>query len=326
MALTYSDLDSKTNVHIIPFLTDTVYKASPTFVRIKSKNNHKFEGGLKFRHPLTVFELNGGAFSRGGTFDTSYVTTDTALEGSIKYYYVNCTLYGTDAVLNRGPEAAIDLVKSKLANAAGKMAKLLATDMYLDGQGTNSATSQLDGFQGAFDNGSLYGSYLGIDRSDIVADATNCQGINGYVASLATGFTLKAVQKAYGSTWFGTQHVDLISSDQNSWDHFWNKLQPLQRIYDESSDVARAGFQAFKFNGSQVVVDQYAPSGEMYGINTDPENLLFIMSTLPRYQFGFTGWKTAQNTDDVAGQYLFAGNICVPASRFNFRLTAIPTA
>ena len=62
-----------------------------------------------------------------------------------KYYYVNATLYGTDNVLNRGPEAAMSYVESKLVNAAGKMAKLLATDMYLDGQGTNSTSIQLDG-------------------------------------------------------------------------------------------------------------------------------------------------------------------------------------
>lgn len=62
-----------------------------------------------------------------------------------KYYYVNATLYGTDNVLNRGPEAAMSYVESKLVNSAGKMAKLLATDMYLDGQGTNSSSIQLDG-------------------------------------------------------------------------------------------------------------------------------------------------------------------------------------
>lgn len=34
---------------------------------------------------------------------------------------------------------------AKLANAAGKMGKLIGTDLYLDGQGTNSSTLQIDG-------------------------------------------------------------------------------------------------------------------------------------------------------------------------------------
>lgn len=324
MALTYDDVNSKTQDFIIPKQADVVYKSSPVWVRFRTNNVHRYEGGNKIRHNIGYAELNGGAFARGGTFDTSYVQTDTALEVAPKFYYVNATLYGTDDVLNRGPEAAMSLVSSKMANASGKMAKLLATDMYLDGQGTNSSTLQLDGFQAAFDHGSNFGSYAGIDRSDIVADGTTNQGINGYVAALST-FTLRGVQLAFGACWFGAEHVDLIVSDQNSWDWFWNKLQPQQRFLEESSDVAKAGFAAFRFNGAQVVVDQYAPSAQMFGMNTKNENLLLYLSTLRRYQFGFTGWKEAQNTDDRAGQFLFGGNLIVPNPRYNFRLTGIPT-
>ena len=60
--------------------------------------------------------------------------------------YVNITLYGTDDVLARGPQQAVPFVGSKIANAAGKMAKLVATDMYLDGLGTGSSTLSVDGF------------------------------------------------------------------------------------------------------------------------------------------------------------------------------------
>lgn len=51
----------------------------------------------------------------------------------------------TDDVLARGPEMAVDFVTSKLANAAGKMAKLIGTDLFLDGQGTGSSTLSVDG-------------------------------------------------------------------------------------------------------------------------------------------------------------------------------------
>lgn len=153
MALTYDDITSKTNRFIIPRLVDNVYKASPVFTRLRTQNAERFEGGISINHPIMFAELRGGAFTRGGTFDISYVQTDTALQVLPKYYYVNATLYGTDNVLNRGPEAAMSYVESKLVNAAGKMAKLLATDMYLDGQGTNSTSIQLDGFQAAIDDG-----------------------------------------------------------------------------------------------------------------------------------------------------------------------------
>lgn len=48
-------------------------------------------------------------------------------------------------MLARGPQQAVPFVGSKIANAAGKMAKLIATDMYLDGLGTGSSTLSIDG-------------------------------------------------------------------------------------------------------------------------------------------------------------------------------------
>ncbi len=122
MALTFDDISSKTNRFIIPRLVDNVYEASPVFTRLRTRNAERFEGGRTIRHPIIYAELTGDAFSRGGTFDTSYVETDTAVEVNVKYYYVNVTLFGTDNVLNRGPEAAMSYVESKLVNAAGKMA------------------------------------------------------------------------------------------------------------------------------------------------------------------------------------------------------------
>ena len=80
MALTYDDLTSKTNKFIVPKLVDNVYKSSPIFVRLRTQNAERFEGGTAIRHPIMYAELKGSSFTRGGTFDISYVQTDTALE------------------------------------------------------------------------------------------------------------------------------------------------------------------------------------------------------------------------------------------------------
>ncbi len=326
MALTWGDLNGKVQDKIIPTVADVVYKSSPIFIRIRSNNGQQFDGGLKIRQNIGYAELNGGPFGRGGTFNTDYVPTDTAFSVDPKFYYVNITLFGTDDVLARGPMQAVPFVGSKIANAAGKMAKLIATDMYLDGLGTGSSTMSIDGFNQWFDNGNLFSTVGGLTRSDLgVSNGTNNQGANGYVASLSSGFSLKAVELAMGGCWFGREHVDLLVSDQNSWNWFFNKLQPQQRFNEETSDVAKSGFRSFNFLGAQVVVDQYAPSGSMYGMNTKQENLAFYSSTLKRYQFGFTGFKEIYNSDDRSGQYLWAGNIIVANPRYNFRLTNIPT-
>lgn len=319
MALTYDDLTSKTNKFIVPRMVDEVYKSSPLFTRLRSKNMERFEGGTSIRHPIMYAKLKGGPFTRGGSFDTSYVQTDTALEVNVKYYYVNVTLFGVDNVLNRGPEAAMSLVEGKMVNASGRMADLLGTDLFLDGQGTNSTSIALDGLDAAVDDGSNYASYGGITRTDISSSASS--GINAYVVNSVGILTLGAVQTAYGSAWFGREHVDLIVTTQPVWDIFWNKIQPQQRFREESSDVAKIGFQSMRYNGSSVTVDQLCPTGYMYGLNT--KFIQFWITTMPKYQFGFTGWKEAQNTDDVAGQYLFGGNLLNVGPRYMFKLKGI---
>lgn len=299
-----------------------MYKSSPVFTRLRTRNAERFEGGTSIRHPIAYAELNGGAFQRGGTFNISYVQTDTALEVVPKYYYVNVTLFGTDNVLARGPEAAMNYVESKMVNASGKMAKNLGTDLFLDGTGVVSGAINLDGLIQALDNGNTYASYGGITRTDLgVANGTNNQGINGYVDAATTVFTMAAMQTAYGASWFGNEHTDLIVTTQTIWNIIWNKILPQQRFMEESTDVAKIGFQSMRWNGASICVDQYAPENYIFGLNT--KYIQFWISTLPKYQFGFTGFKEAQNTDDVAGQYLFAGNMLVPAPRLFFMFTGV---
>lgn len=319
MSLTYDDITAATNHFIVPGLVDEVYKASPLFVRLRTQNMERFEGGTVIQHPIMYARLKGGAFARGGTFDTSYVQTDTALQVLVKFYYVNVTLYGPDNVLARGPEAAMSLVETKMVNAAGRMAELLATDVFLDGQGTSSPTINLDGFQAAIDDGSNFATYGGVTRTDIAAGAN--QGINSYFQNVAGNLALSQLQTAFGATWFGSEHVDLMITTQSIWDIIWNKMQPQQRFNEESADVAKIGFNAMRYNGSQITVDQYCPTGKVWGLNT--KYIQFWISTLPKYQFGFTGFKEAQNTDDVAGQYLFAGNLLNVAPRLMFQLSGI---
>ena len=299
-------------------MVDDVYKSSPLFTRLRTRNAERFEGGSSIRHPIMYAKLKGGPFSRGGSFDTSYVQTDTALEVNVKYYYVNCTLFGVDNVLNRGNEAAMSLVETKMVNASGRMADLLGADLFLDGQNQNSSPLALDGLDAGIDDGSTYQSYAGITRSDI-ASGQNA-GINSYVATVPT-LTLGAVQTGYGACWFGREHIDLLIMTQPIWDTLWNKIQPQQRFREESSDVAKIGFQSMRFNGASATVDQLCPTGFLWLLNT--KFIQFWITTMPKYQFGFTGWKEAQNTDDVAGQYLFGGNLLIVGSRFMGKIKGI---
>ena len=85
MALTWNDITSKVQMHIIPRLIDVVYLSSPVFTRIRTKCAERFEGGTKIGQPIAYAELHGGPYARGGTFDVSYVPTDTLLTVDPKF-------------------------------------------------------------------------------------------------------------------------------------------------------------------------------------------------------------------------------------------------
>jgi hypothetical protein len=238
-----------------------------------------------------------------------------------KFYYVTISAYGPDNVLARGPEAAMSYIESKFVNASGKMAKLLTQNMYRDGQNVVSDVIHVDGFLAALDNGNTYTSYGGVTRTDLgVAAGTNNAGINAYVNTLAT-FTMKGMQTAFGASYFGNEHVDMIATTQTCWDLIYNKILPQQRFAETDNDVAKIGFQALRWNGVTIVVDQYCPAGYVWGLNSN--YLQFWVSTLPRYQFGWTGFKEAQGTDDMVGQYLWSGNFLVTSPRMFFQLNGV---
>lgn len=318
--LSYSDLTAVTERHIVPNMVDNVFKSSALLTRLRTKRRVKFPGGAFITQPIMYQQLKGGPTTRGATFDVSYVETDTALAFLLKEYYVNITLYGVDSPLNKGPNAAMSMIETKMANAASSMAAYLDTDLFLDGQGTESQPVALDGLAAAIDNGTNYPSYGGITRSDIAPTDANNVGINAYYKSLTGPLALSNVQTAFGASWFGNQHVDLMVSNQTVWDILWSKIQPQQRFNDET-DVAQIGFHAMRWNGCTVCVDQYAPGGILLGLNTDYVDL--YLSDDDKWAFGFTGWKEFPDSVDAAGQYLFLGNLVVSAPRLCFQLANI---
>lgn len=320
MALSLTDLSAYTLQYIVPKTTDVIYLNSPVFTRLSSRNMERFAGGLQIQRPIIYNELNGDAVGRGEGFNIDYVTTDTALVNNMTVYYVNITLFGFDSMKNDGPQAIFSQVETKFQNAGLKMAKLLATNMYLDNV-TAGRSKHMDGLRQWYDDGTNFASIGGINRADILPVGT-VGGLNAYTNNQGGGsFTLQTLNTAYGNAWFGADHADLVVATQNGWNLIWNALQPQQRYYDTESDVATAGFQSFRFNGAEVVIDKYMPTGTngvMYGINT--KYVEWYFSTNPKFQYGFTGFKESNNTIDVAGQFLVGHDIVVPNPRSGFKI------
>ena len=334
MALTLQDINAYTTQYIVPKETDVIFKTDPLLQRVLTKNRVSFPGGLQIQRPIMYAELAGGFFSRGDTFDTGYRYTDTAFVVNMKFAYTNITLLGVDDVLNRGPEAAFSIVESKMANASATMAKILSQKLYLDGQGTLSSTQATDGLIAWVDDGSTNATYSsatdvtksfasvgGITRADILAGPSSgsvttyaqVNGINAYTNRALSTFTLNDLNTAYSMAQFGSDTPDIAVTTNGGWNKIWNATTPLQRYENRDNDLANVGFQNFKFNFADVVISKNMQDaiGSTYGmilfLNTSYMEM--YISDNKKFQFGFTGFKEAQNTIDASGQYLYAGNL-----------------
>jgi len=304
--------------------TDVVYATSPVFTRLSQQNAEKFSGNSQIRRPIIVGMLNGGVIGRGGSVPVDFVVTDAALTALMKVYWVGITLYGFDAMNNDGPEAIFNQVEMKFLNASLKMAQLLATDMYLNGQSSTGRTLNLNGLQEWYDDGTNFPTVGGQNRTDINGQATGTPGgLNAFTANV-TSFTLQTLNTAYGNACWGPDHPDLIAVTQNGWNLIWNGLQPSQRYANVENDLGNIGFTNFRFNAGDVVIDRYMPtgtSGLMLGMNTSYVEWYF--SNVPLFQFGFTGFKGSDNTiGDVTGQYVAGTNLLVPNPRTGFKITS----
>lgn len=345
MALTYSEINAYTTNYIVPKSTDVIFKNDPLFVRLMSRNKVNFEGGLAIQRPIMYAALASGFFSRGDQFDTAYRQTDTAFLVNMKFGYVNVTLLGTDDVLNRGPEAAFSIVESKMANASLTMGQLMGTNIYEDGQGVLSSTKAFDGLMAWIDDGNSNSTYStatdftrsfasvgGITRSDILAGPSSgavttyaqVGGINAYTNRAVSTFTMNDLNSAYGFAWFGSDQPDLLVCTQGAYNKIWNATQPNQRYMRADSDLAKVGIQSFQFNGADVTISKYlqdvagSTNGVIFGLNTN--YLEYYVSANKKFQFGFTGFKEAQNTIDVSGQFLNASNLVCASPRTSFKL------
>jgi hypothetical protein len=325
MALQLTELDAYVFDHIVDKTTDVIYASSPVFTRLSQQNAEKFTGNSRVRRPIIVGELNGDFMGRGETMDISFVTTDAAITCDMKVAWVNITLYGFDAMNDDGPEAIFNQVEMKFLNASLKMAKLLAVNMYLNGQSSTGRVKYLNGFEEWYDDGTNFPTVGGQTRSDIngIPNGT-VGGLNAYQATL-TSFTLSQVNTAYGNACWGSDHPDILPVTQNGWNLMWQGTQPSMRYANTDNDLANIGFQNFKFNAADVVIDRYLPSGtspmgKMYGMNT--AYIEWYFSQVALFQFGWTGFKGVNNSIDVSGQFLVGSNLMVPSPRTGFKLSS----
>lgn len=340
MAVALDPVNTAVTKNIMPGLADDFFKADGLTEYLKNRH-HVYPGGPEVQENLIYKPMIGGAYAKGvGGFNISKRQTFTGLRFDPKYYEVSVPEYLEEVEIEiNGPTAVLSMVKTDMGNAALTMSAILAIDMYHGGQnlGGSDRSLHLNGLAEAITNGVnaqwdgiTYTSYGKQTRADLGAAIRTPTGLIG--DNVNGAITYRVLEHSYQSVVIGKEHPVLGQTSNRCMGYIGENFQPHQKVDTVEPTI---GYTGIKFKQATIVESQYIPGQD--GTN-DPdigdysaafENFLWLnpgpegedayiklrISVSPQFQFGFTGFKPAQDNTVVVGQILFAGNVTCRAVR-----------
>lgn len=262
-------LTALSNRHLMKYITDVVFNASPVTFRLKARNKDVIKGGLWIEQPWMYKKPNSGGWYTGPEILTT-VPFDVVQDGSFPWaqLYNNVTVDGLTLNQSESDEKAMDYLIAQF-----EMAKLDWLDTLADGfwsDGTNAKS--IIGINAAVDNGTVAATYGGITR------ATNTW-LNSQIDSTTATMTIAALSAMFGSCTIGGRAPTVIAGDRANYLRYQNLNQLLTTQWKGVSMVdqqfAAAGFDHLMFNNVPWLCDDHiddfgaAGDGTLFFLNEE---------------------------------------------------------
>jgi hypothetical protein len=299
--------------------------------RLRRKGNVKpVTGGRTIVQELEYAE--NSTFKRYSGYEALDISPSdvfSAAEFNYAQAAVAVSISGLEELQNAGENRVIDLLESRIKNAEKTLINNIAADIYSDG--TADSGKQIGGLKLLVDFTPTTGIVGGINAAtagnefwrNVAFDATTDGG-----AAATSNLMQSYMNRVYLQLVRGRDVPDLIVADNRYYRFYLESMQAIQRVTNENSDVAQAGFQSLKYMGSDVVLDGGyggnaataagvgvgggASTGTMYFLNTD---YIFFRPHSARNFSPIGGERMAVNQDATVKLIGFAGNMTV-SNRF----------
>jgi hypothetical protein len=316
-----SDVFATTFDAVLPEVVDSIYGRIPLIGLLYSRFRDEdygaageptvvFDGGEYIRANILYNKFPAASYGKGDTFYTGFTNFLTAMVFQWKRAYAPINVDALDLAKNAGSLTQIIKYDRALAqNAAMSLADQLDSMFFGDGTGNNGKN-----FDGLGNGVSASGTYGGITRSSTAGDPGST--IKAYVNSTGGPFSFSMVNQAMANVTFGKIKPDLIITTLDIWQKWWARSQPSER--NQPGPVRDIGFDTIRFNGAEVVVDDYCPANTIYLLNTDFIQL-WIMKGYDFVRRGRTLGKdgfAVFNQDAYIDQFIVYGDLIVTGPRF----------
>jgi len=252
-------------------LADNVTNNNALLYKLKAGDKVKpFSGGRNITHELEYAENSTyKRYSGYETLDISPSDVMTAAEFEIKQAAVSVSISGLEQLQNSGKEQMIDLLESRIANAERTMYNNISTDIYSDG--TADGGKQIGGLQSLVADDPTTGTVGGINRATYSFWRNQIYDFSTESVTASASTMLSSMNQMYLRCSRNADQPDLIVMDNNYYTFFWDAMNANQRYMN--SDMAKAGFNALKFQNADVVFDGglngNCPTNRAYFLNTN---------------------------------------------------------
>lgn len=286
--------------------TDIYYETSYLMELLINQKKGLFErpaGGTSIKVPLKYDGAEAGFYQRSETLSEDDRQNITAVNFGWKHGFGNATIYRTDELENAGEYAEVSLVGEKVTDAMEGCREVVASGIYnAAGDDSKLITGLL-----SLTSESAAVAYGGKAENDIVAaDGTKPWEGKTDTTSEAFGLAVIRALRSEAKVKGGKKgKPNLMPTTEALWNKIAGILQVQQR-FTQDTDIAKAGFTALNFEGCDIVVDDYCPSGYAFALNTN--NLGFAI-----HKEGFfarTPWgKMVSGAQGRTMKILFDGNM-----------------
>jgi hypothetical protein len=267
-ALLVNTLDSISQKHIAPFLSDIVNKPSPTHWALQRSGKHITGAELIFPL-LTQEEPTGGAFWGDQLLNTSVIDSVQPANQIWRAYYQSAAIPTLDVILASGGASAIDVVKAKMQIcAASLLPKLARANWGIAPQNTSIDIDNIPAWIATQGN-----TIAGVNRATVTAWNPNAAVSNG-----SGSLTIPNAEKLYQQLVYGYDEPDTLVLNNYDYGNFKTQFTAQQqytpsiiRATDNFADkepIQTSIRYHFRFNNCVVLADQFVVAGTGYMWNS----------------------------------------------------------
>lgn len=273
----YNELSAVTRRAFVPRLFVQIYFGSPTLFYMTG-NAQRAAGGLnQVTVPMQGNSMVQGQFTGYGGGFNSPVLTPGVQNGqfNLAYWVVPVPLPFGETII-QATDREISLLKTRMNDVYAVTRQNMARLMFTN----NSSNAQYpDSFQNAFDNGTNFATYGGINRNLAGNSAFKGQYINlgsGTFSQGTVGFTRASMSKllAYVTDQAGGESPTFVVMNPGDYatlnaDFIGNEQQFVNVGGDYNMNTSvRSSFPNLNVSGVPIFADHFCPVGNVFGINT----------------------------------------------------------